>query len=347
MAKTLLEVLENENIDLIQSGERHKARCPFHEGDNEPSFTIYPNNTYYCFACGVWGDAVKFLIDFKGMTAREALEEVGEDYKQPRAEKKKVIKVKNTLQTWAFLDAITKEYHEFLLSIPGAVNYLLGRGLSMETIRRYRVGYTDGSVLNLVFAWERSLADEVGLMTKKGYETLSHRITIPNPLDKDQVDFIMGRTIINDKVKYLGLRMPKPLMGFYEVRKSPIIFMVEGQFDWLTLRQWGYPAICVSGTHAKAYELLALVDKEIVIVPDLDDGEGMKAAERYKERFGDKATILDYSELRPDNLKLDISRLAEMDAGEERFAAVVKERILWDGHLSKDQLMKWFPPSLA
>lgn len=342
----LLELLEAEDIQLIQAGERYKARCPFHEGDNEPSFTIYDESNYYCFACGVWGDVVKFLIDYKGLTPAEALEQVGEDYKQPKAEKSKVIKVKNTTQTWQFLNAVTAQYHEYLLSLPGAVNYLLGRGLRMDTIRRYKIGYTDGKVLNLLYAWERQLADEVGLMTRKGYETLSHRITIPDILDKNQVDFIMGRTIINDKVKYLGLRMPKPLIGFYEIRKSPIIFMVEGQFDWLTLRQWGYPAICMSGTNAKAHEMIALADKFVVIVPDLDEKEGMKAAKRYKDRLGDNSVILDYSALKTDSLKLDISQLAERSDGEESFNQVVREK-LWDGLLLRDQQMKWLPHLLA
>jgi len=344
MAKTLLDILEQEGIELQQSGDRHKAYCPFHK-DDTPSFTIYPNGTYYCFGvgCEVWGDVVKFLVEYKGMTAQESLNEVGADYKQPRAEKSKVIKVKSTTQTWAFLDAVTHDYHDFLMGIPGAVNYLLSRGLKMETIRKYRIGYTDGGVLNLTFAWERQLADEVGLMNRKGYETLAHRITIPNTLEKGQVDFIMGRTIIHDKVKYLGLRMPKPLMGFYEIRQSPIIFMVEGQFDWLTLRQWGYPAICLSGTNPKGHELIALVDKEIVYVPDLDDGPGMKAANNFKARFGDKLTILDYSELRPDDDKMDISRLAENPDGEELFKQVVMEKLPWITLLSKGQQKKWFP----
>lgn len=341
MAKTLLEILEEEDLDLIPKGERYKARCPFHEGDNEPSFTIYDESNYYCFACGVWGDAVKFLIDYKGLTPAEAMDIVGEDYKQPRAEKSKVIKVKNTTQTWQFLDAVTEQYHQHLLSLPGAVNYLLGRGLTLDTIRRYRIGYTDGKVLNLMFAWERELADEVGLMTRKGYETLSHRITIPNSLEKNQVDFIMGRTIIHDKVKYLGLRMPKPLIGFYEVRRSPVVFMVEGQFDWLTLRQWGYPAICISGTNAKAHELIALADKYVVIVPDLDDGPGMKAANKYKERLRDQAVILDYSALKTGTDKLDVSTLAERSDGEASFNQIVTEQ-LWDGLLLRDQQMKWF-----
>lgn len=345
MYKNLIEILTENDVDLKPSSNgRLVANCPFHEGDREPSFTIYPNETYFCFGCEVWGDAVKFLIEYKGLTAKEAFEYVGADYIQPKTEKSKVIKVKNTLATWEFLWDASTEYHEYLLGMPGAIKYLSDRGLTSDTISKYRLGYSDGRVLNLSYAWERKLADEIGLMTRKGFETMSHRITIPNIIEEGQVDFLMGRTIINDRVKYLGARMPKPLVGFHEVRHSPVIFTVEGQFDWLTLRQWGYPAICVSGTHLKAYIRLPLVDKQIIAIPDIDDGEGMKAAKKIAEVFGENGTLLDISSLRVPGEKLDINSLAQSEDGEQRFADLVKERILWNIPLSRGQLMKWLPP---
>ena len=346
MAKTLLEVLEENEIELkSSSGGRLVARCPFHDNDNEPSFTVYPTDTYFCFGCQVWGDAVKFLVDYRGLTAQEALENVGLDYKQPKSEKSKVIKVRNTFDTWRFLYDCVLQYHSYLPD--GARNYLTNRGLKEETINTYKIGYTDGSVLNLKFAWERKLAEEIGLLNKKGYETMSHRITIPNLLGDEMSDFLIGRTVINDRIKYLGARMPKPLLGFNEVRKSPVIFLVEGQFDWLTLRQWGYPAICVGGTHLMSHLLMPLHGKELVIIPDYDDGQGIKAANKLLNLLGNpnfkSATILDYSSLRLDDSKLDISVLAERNDGEEEFREVLKEKLPWLQFLSKTILMKWFP----
>src|SRR6185369_3135646 len=224
MAKSLVEILQESEIDLISSNERYKAYCPFHKEDT-PSFTIYPNETYYCFGCHVWGDAVKFLVEYKGLSFKEAMEYAGiEDYITPKAEKAKVIKTRNTVQTWDFLWQVSSDYHEYLRSFPGPMRYLLGRGLTEETIDKYMLGYTDGKVLNLKFAWERAIADEVGIMNRNGYEMMSHRITVPNLVDDKRADFLMGRTVINDGIKYLGTRMPKPLVGFHEVRKSPIIF---------------------------------------------------------------------------------------------------------------------------
>lgn len=345
MARTLLEILIESNIEIFPSSSgRSKGRCPFHEGDNDPSFTVYPNETYYCFGCHEWGDSVKFLVEYKGLTAKEALEYVGLDYKQPKAEKTKVIKVKNTVQTWEFVHKVATEYQNYLERLPGARNYLLGRGLTEETIKRYKIGYTDGKVLNLMFAYERQLAQEVGLMTKESYETMGHRITIPNIIQDGRCDFLMGRTIINDNVKYLGTRMPKPLIGFHEIRKSPVIFMVEGQFDWLTLRQWGYPAICLSGTAMKPYIRLPLMGKDVIMVPDIDDeGHGMREGKKLVEPFGNQGFILDISELRQEPGKLDINKLAEQPDGETKFKQLLLRSLPWITSLSPIQLKAWFP----
>jgi DNA primase len=278
------------------------------------------------------------------MDHKAAMEYLGEDYHQPKAEKAQVIKIKNTQASYKFMHEVAMQYHDFLLQTPGAMRYLEGRGLSEETIKRYKLGYTDGHVLSLNWAWEQELALEAGLVNRAGYETLSHRITIPNLTETGQCDFIVGRTISADKVKYLGLRVPKPIHGFYEVRHSPVIFLVEGQFDWLTLRQWGYPAAVVGGTHISRPNLLLLSGKRIVIIPDYDDsGVGQNAAKRMADQFGEAASILDYSELKTNSGKLDINTLAESPGGELLFNLVIGEQLPWLTTMSKRVLTKWLP----
>lgn len=346
MAKSLSQVIGEQGLELQESGGGRKVLpCPFHLGDNEASFTVYPNETYFCFGCEAWGDAVKFLVDFKGMSNSEALEYVGEDYKTPKADKLQVIKVRNTSRTFKFLFDVAMIYHEFLMETPGALNYLKNRGLSKEIILKYKLGYTDGQVLSLDTAYEMSLALEIGLINKNSYEMMSHRITVPNLTEDGHCDFIMGRTVTNDKVKYLGARMPKPIQGFYEVRHSPVLFVVEGQFDWLTLRQWGYPAIAMSGTHSSRVNDDLLAPKKLVIVPDYDEsGVGLDAANKLQKKFGENAVILDYTELRKPHEKLDISKLAESLGGEMLFKTIVSEQLPWlTLSMSNRILNKWFP----
>lgn len=338
MAKSLLEVLPEKGVELIPSSNgRWITHCPFHQGDRDPSFTVYPTDTYFCFGCHVWGDAIKFLIDYCNMTPKEATEYVGEDYSSRKFNKKQVIKIKNTVFTWSFLYEVAKEYSEFLKITPGAIQYLKGRGLTDETISKYMLGYTDGRVLSLRWVQEQEMGLEVGLINENGKELLSHRITIPNLIGNTECDFIVGRTVINDRLKYLGLRMPKPLFGFHAVRHSPVVFVAEGQFDWLILKQWKYPALVLGGSYLpKIYDHL-FIGKKLIILPDQDD-VGYKTAEELQNRFSD-TFILDYSDLGVH----DIGDLGKMENGEQLLKQKVLEQVGWIRLLSPKILEKWFP----
>lgn len=339
MSKTLLEVLKENELELSESGGgRWVVNCPFHEGDNDPSFTIYPNETYYCFGCGVWGDAVKFLVEYKHITQEEALEIVGIDYKFPRTHKNKIVKLRNVLGTWKFLGQATNDYHDYLKKTPGAATYLHGRGFNDETIAKYKLGYTDGYVLNYKFAEEYAMALEVGLTNKDGFEVMSHRIVIPNLIGDNEVDFMTGRTIANSKTKYVHTRGIRALHGFFEVRKSPVLFLVEGQMDWLMLRQWGWPAAAIGGSRLTRQNEIALESKRIIYVPDNDD-TGRKNAEKISERFPN-TTVLDYSEF---GVK-DVAEFAQIKASERVFTDMIREQASWIFSYSMETLNQWLAP---
>ena len=295
------------------------------------------------FGCGAWGDPIKFLVDYKDMTPQEAYDYTGGWYIKEKATG--VIKVKNVSETWQFLWEVSNRYHDFLVTNRGAMEYLYRRGLTKETIYKYNIGYTDGFVLNINNAHDAALGTEVGLINKDGVESMSHRITIPNQLSGTlMVDFMVGRTVVNDKIKYLGLRMPKPIIGLSEIQASPVIFIVEGQFDWLTLKQWGYPAVTTGGTNISRANIAFIKDKDIVIIPDYDpSGIGLAAANTLKNKIDNgKTYILDYSAFRVGNEKLDISKLGEREGSEKQFAEILKEQLPWLGNLSNQTMQTFF-----
>ncbi|GAA7305219.1 hypothetical protein HpCK59_13130 [Helicobacter pylori] len=75
----IMEVLENY-IDLYKIGANFKACCPFHD-ERTASFMVSPEkNIYKCFGCGVSGDALKFLQEYKKLSFIEAVEEVAQIY---------------------------------------------------------------------------------------------------------------------------------------------------------------------------------------------------------------------------------------------------------------------------
>lgn len=334
MAKSLLDILKENEISVHERGRRWVASCPFHEGDRNPSFTIYNDETYFCFGCRVWGDAVKFLVDYRGWPYSQAAEYVGKVY-EPKV--RSIVKVNKKSSIYNLLSNVTTVYHKFLLENSGAVAYLKSRGLTVKTIKDFKIGYTDGAVLNLdETSWPLAVAS--GVIRNDGQETLSHRITIPNIVDKDNVDYIVGRTVNNDRSKYLGIKTPKPIYGLADAWHSPILFLVEGQFDWLILKQWEFPAISVGGSNVTKFNLTILQERRVVIVPD-NDKVGLTFAKNLSEKLP-KSMILDYSSM---NVK-DIGEAGiSGDEAKEAFMEIVKERVNWISSMSPQTLRKSFP----
>jgi DNA primase len=56
-------------ITLI--GEKRRTLCPFHN-ENTPSFFIYKDNSYFCFGCRAFGNAIDFVMKKLGYPFQEA-----------------------------------------------------------------------------------------------------------------------------------------------------------------------------------------------------------------------------------------------------------------------------------
>lgn len=77
----ILEVFKHYNFDLKESGDRYVTRCVFHQNDNTPSLTIYPEtNSFYCFSCHKSGDALTLISFMENISILEAKKLLGTDF---------------------------------------------------------------------------------------------------------------------------------------------------------------------------------------------------------------------------------------------------------------------------
>ena len=54
-------------IDLRKRGVEYQGLCPFHDDKTLGNFSVNPTKgVYKCFACGAGGDAIEFLMEYKG-----------------------------------------------------------------------------------------------------------------------------------------------------------------------------------------------------------------------------------------------------------------------------------------
>jgi hypothetical protein len=101
--------------------------------------------------------------------------------------------------------------------------------------------------------------------------------------------WLVGRLMsgAEDEPKYLGLAGDKPLLGWDWATTAPWplapavppgVLIVEGPFDWLTLVQWGLPAVALVGTYVRRAVLQELRQFERLYVLLDDDEAGSTAA---------------------------------------------------------------------
>ena len=68
-----IESLIGSYVSLKRAGSNLKGLCPFHS-EKTPSFTVYPAaSSFYCFGCGVGGNAVTFIRQIEHLDYPDAV----------------------------------------------------------------------------------------------------------------------------------------------------------------------------------------------------------------------------------------------------------------------------------
>ncbi len=266
----IMEVLERY-LDFYKIGANFKASCPFHE-ERSASFIVSPEkNIFKCFGCGVSGDALKFLQEYKKMSFIEAVEEVANIYNyaleyETNAKTEQNERLKEIL---AFANSLFKER---LKNEPKVLDYLTQkRALSLEMIEAYGLGYClHGDLEALKERFDYSDLIACGLFSDKNQEKelksfCNYRITIPLKDSKGQIRSFSARLCVprllktNKAPKYINGRETSLfnksffLYNYHRaidcIKQKKQVIICEGFFDVMAYEHFGYKnAICTSGT---------------------------------------------------------------------------------------------------
>lgn len=277
----IVDVIERR-ISLRKTGKNYSACCPFHN-EKTPSFSVSPDKQfYYCFGCGVSGNALSFIMEYEGQEFVPAIEDLAqsmgmeiprESYSGPQQNfNDDLFKV---------MDKVSNYYQQQLKSHPeakNAVNYLKKRGLSGEIAKVYGIGYAPEGWQNLLEISHKSkdlqqdLVD-TGMMIKndKGhtYDRFRDRIMFPIRNRRGQTIGFGGRIIEQGEPKYLNspetklFHKGRELYGLFEMRKQlrniSHILIVEGYMDVVALAQFGiFNSTATLGTATSSEHLQTL-----------------------------------------------------------------------------------------
>ncbi|EJC08014.1 DNA primase [Helicobacter pylori] len=299
----IMEVLENY-IDLYKIGANFKACCPFHD-ERTASFIVSPEkNIYKCFGCGVSGDALKFLQEYKKLSFIEAVEEVANIYNyalenETNAKTEQNERLKEIL---AFANSLFKER---LKNEPKVLDYLTQkRALSLEMIEAYGLGYClHGDLEALKERFDYSDLIACGLFSDKNQEKelksfCNYRITIPLKDSKGQIRSFSARLCVprllkaNKAPKYINGRETSLfnksffLYNYYRalesIKEKKQVIICEGFFDVMAYEHFNYKnAICTSGTAFTSAHLAFLNKLGVELCFSFDnDTAGMQATIR-------------------------------------------------------------------
>lgn len=298
-AHPIAEVVASYGIALRPSGRALLGRCPFHEDGGRPNLHVYPDSdSFYCYRCCAGGDALAFVMRLDRVAFPAAVDRLRDgriipfpNHRQPTPLRRPIPPRGDAER--ACLAAAVELYQRRLAADPIALTYLASRGLNLATIERHRLGYASGEELTAFLRWRRlpiGAAVRVGLLRRDGRELFARRVVIPE-IRSGQPLWLIGRTIEDGAPgpTYLGLPGPKPLLGWESARGAPAVYLVEGPFDWLTLRRWRFPALALMGTHIRPGAMKTLGRFErLYLVLDADDA-GREATTRLVATLGSRA----------------------------------------------------------
>ena len=298
--------LAGNYVQLKRAGSTYSCCCPFHS-EKTPSCHFYPNtNSFYCFGCHIGGDvitfvkeiehldyvdAVKFLAERAGMSMPDDVDDKSAQIRRRMLEMNK---------------AAGKFFHERRMAPEGkaGLDYLTNRGLSLHAIKRFGLGFAadDWHTLHMYMRGlgysDFELAD-ASLLTNnnnKFYDKFRNRVMFPIFDTRGNVVAFGGRTLGNDKAKYLNSSETAVFhkgdmlyaLNIAKNSKADYFILCEGYMDVIAMHQAGFDSAVASlGTaltpqHAN---LLARLGKKEVILSYDSDAAGQNASSRAINLF--------------------------------------------------------------
>jgi DNA primase len=330
--RTSVDIVDvvSEYVQLKKQGRNYFGLCPFH-GEKSPSFSVSPEKQiYHCFGCGAGGNVFSFLMESEGYSFTDAVRKLAQKTNiEISAIAQEVTETpKKNNQMLEAHEMLAKLYHHLLINTEqgkDALDYLMNRGFSEEVIKKFNIGFAPDSwdfVTNFLSRREFNIDQMVraGLLVQredgKVFDRFRNRVMFPIWDKQGKVIAFGGRTISEDKVKYLNspetelFNKGKNLYGFHlarpSIRKKEQLLLFEGYIDVIAAIRAGCEnAVATLGT-ALTPEQTSLIRRnaENVIICYDGDQAGITAAFKATEMLEENGCYVKIANL-PNGLDPD------------------------------------------
>ena len=290
-------------VDLKRSGSTYACRCPFHS-EKSPSCHFYQStNSFYCFGCGVGGDVITFIRLIENLDYMEAVRFLAQRAGMSLPEEKDDDSTKKRRRIYEMNREAGSFFHKQLFSDEGRVGleYLMRRGLTEHTIKRFGLGYASGDYHKLHFYLKSKGFSDYELVdasllvnnNNKVYDKFRNRVMFPIFDTRGNVAAFGGRALVDDKniPKYLNSAETQVFhktdmlfaLNYAKNSKADYFILCEGYMDVISMHQAGFDSAVASlGTSLteKQANLISRLGKKEVILSYDSDEPGQKASAR-------------------------------------------------------------------
>lgn len=303
--RTDIEDLLSSYVQLKRRGKNLVGLCPFHS-EKTPSFTVYPENgSFYCFGCGAGGDLVTFVrrienLDYVGavkfLAQRAGMRMPEDGFDDTLAKRRMRILAANREAAKFFHACLLQPEHADALAY-----FTEQRGLSMQTIRHFGLGYAPDSwdaLLRHMHSHGFSAAElvDANLVRQSDrtggryYDFFRRRVMTPIIDVRGNVIAFGGRVLDDSKPKYVNTSDTLVYKKSHEVFALNFaknagerrMILCEGYMDVIALHQYGFPyavAGCGTALTQEQARLLERYADEVLLCYDADEA-GQKALRR-------------------------------------------------------------------
>ncbi len=244
--KTDIVDVVSKYVNLTKKGKNYIGVCPFHD-DHSPSMSVSPEKQIFtCFSCGATGNVFTFVADFEKISFIEAVRLLGEKVGVSTQGNSFTVEKKDDY--FEIYELANKFYQNSLFTSLGknAIEYLEGRNIDKETIKKFGIGLSIQKVSLTDYLVNKKYSvdklNEVGITNDNGDDIFINRIMFPiYDLSGNPVAFSGRIYNTKDTSKYVNtketdkFKKGKILYNYHiakeHLKKNDTIIIMEGQMD--------------------------------------------------------------------------------------------------------------------
>ncbi|MCA9399800.1 MAG: DNA primase, partial [Candidatus Omnitrophica bacterium] len=290
-------------LPLKKAGRNFKALSPF-KAEKTPSFVVSPDKQiFHCFSTGKGGNVISFVMLMEKMDFPEAIrflaKKVGVDIPEERLQDRKQENIQQQLYE---VNAVAVEYFSNILltdkgeDVEKVRMYLKERGLSLETVQLFQIGYALEQWDGLIKHAQKKdkdiglrLLEKAGLIIPREkqdgyYDRFRNRVIFPIVDARGNCRAFGGRTMEKDNsAKYVNspetavYTKGRHLYGFQlakdSIAQEDFAIIVEGYMDCIIPVQAGVKNVVASLGTALTVDQIRLLrrySKNVVMLFDSD-----------------------------------------------------------------------------